>query len=85
MYKFRSHITIISCILFYTACGDNDHLPNLSTDGPPYTVGEIILPDHEAYDMEFDNICYPADSSESIFSFSKHTGKVFMIEMSATW
>ena len=47
-----------------------------------YVVGDQISIDDQ--NMEF-GYCYPADSSESIFSFSKHTGKVFMIEMSATW
>ena len=47
-------------------------------------VGETISdPDHLSGMLGV--FCYPSDSSESTFSFSKHTGKVFMIEMSATW
>tara|TARA_Y100000588_G_scaffold394701_1_gene516703 strand:+ start:6525 stop:6650 length:126 start_codon:yes stop_codon:yes gene_type:complete len=34
--------------------------------------------------LEF-NYCYPQNLVGSAFSFSDNMGKVFMIEMSATW
>ena len=46
-----------------------------------YDVGDIISTEHQ--DMEF-SYCYPSDST-STFSLSQHTGKVFMLEMSASW
>ena len=44
--------------------------------------GERISPNYQT--MKFD-FCYPSDSLESTFSFSMHSGKVFMITISATW
>ena len=90
MYRYISHIIIISIILFNTSCGDND------TPGTGhYNEGDIISDDHQA--MKFD-FCYPSctnnpdscddlttDEADTTFSFADHTGKVFMIEMSATW
>ena len=47
-----------------------------------YGVGDQISIEHQ--NMEF-SYCYPSDSSSTTFSFSKHAGKVFLLEMSATW
>ena len=46
-----------------------------------YDVGDIISTEHQ--NMEF-SYCYPSDST-SIFSFSQHVGKVFVLDMSASW
>ena len=46
-----------------------------------YDVGDQIS--NERQDMEFD-YCYPSDSTGA-FSFSKHAGKIFVLEMSASW
>ena len=46
-----------------------------------YNVGDIISIEHQ--NMEFD-YCYPSDST-STFSLSQHAGKVFVLEMSASW
>ena len=46
-----------------------------------YGVGDQIS--IERQDMEFD-YCYPSDST-GIFSLSQHAGKVFVLEMSASW
>jgi len=46
-----------------------------------YDVGDIISTEHQ--DMEF-LYCYPSDST-SIFSLSQHVGKVFVLDMSASW
>jgi len=52
-------------------------------DGSPcYIQGETITQEHQ--NMEF-NFCYPSDSLGETFSFSEHSGKVFMLEMSASW
>ena len=93
MYRYISHITIISCLFFYTACDDNDTPPE--SDTGPYNAGDFISADHQA--MKFD-FCYPSctnnpdncddlttDAADTTFSLADHTGKVFMIEMSATW
>ena len=94
MYRYISHITIISCLLFCTSCGDND-IPLEDSDTGPYNAGDIISADHQAMSFDF---CYPScpsnpdycndlttDEADTTFSFADHTGKVFMIEMSATW
>ena len=93
MYRYISHITIISCLLFCIACDDNDTPPE--SDTGPYNAGDFISANHQA--MKFD-FCYPActnnpdncddlttDAADTTFSLADHTGKVFMIEMSATW
>ena len=90
MYRYISHIIIISTLLFNTTCGDID-----TPDTGHYNEGDIISEDHQ--EMKFD-FCYPScpknpdncddlttDEADATFSFADHTGKVFMIEMSATW
>ena len=82
--------------MFNTACDDNDtnDTPPESDTGP-YNAGDFISADHQA--MKFD-FCYPSctnnpdncddlttDEADTTFSLADHTGKVFMIEMSATW
>ena len=93
MYRYISHIIIIGTLLFCTACNDND-APSESDTGP-YDVGDIISDDD--LEMKFD-FCYPSctnnpdncndlttDAADTTFSFADHAGKVFMIEMGATW
>ena len=46
-----------------------------------YSVGDPISLDHQK--MEFD-YCYPSDST-STFNLSKYSGKIIMIEMTASW
>ena len=90
MYRHISHIIIISIILFNTSCEDNDKLGN-----GHYNEGDIVS-DND-WEMKFD-FCYPSctnnpdscddlttDESDTTFSFADYPGKVFMIEMSATW
>ena len=46
-------------------------------------VGEKISISDQIITYEY---CYPNDSLlNTFFSFSKHSGKVFMIEMSTSW
>ena len=47
-----------------------------------YGVGDTISTEHQ--EMEF-GFCYPADSSGSTFSFAKHSGKVIVLDMAASW
>jgi len=47
-----------------------------------YGIGDQIEGDNLAYTFDY---CYPDDSTSYSFSFSKHSGKVFMIEMSTSW
>ena len=47
-----------------------------------YDVGDQISSADQNLNFDY---CYPSDSLSSTFSFVKHSGKVFMIEMSATW
>ena len=48
-----------------------------------YGVGEKISISDQIITYEY---CYPNDSLlNTSFSFSKHSGKVFMIEMSTSW
>ena len=47
-----------------------------------YIIGDIISTEHQ--DMEF-SYCYPSDSLSKTFSLAKNTGKVFLLEMSASW
>ena len=46
-----------------------------------YSVGDIISAEDQ--DMDF-SYCYPSEST-GIFSLSQHVGKVFILEMSASW
>ena len=46
-----------------------------------YDIGDQIS--IERQNMEFD-YCYPSDSTGT-FSLSKHAGKIFVLEMSASW
>ena len=96
MYRLKLHIIIISCLLFYTACDENDPLPEPTSGSYPYIIGDYISEDD--LQMRFD-FCYPScpaspslcedlttDEIDTTFSFSNYIGsKVFMIEMSASW
>ena len=96
MYRYISHIIIIGTLLFCTACNDNDtNDTSPESDTGPYNAGDFISADHQ--EMKFD-FCYPSctnnpdncddlttDAADTTFSLADHTGKVFMIEMSATW
>jgi hypothetical protein len=46
-----------------------------------YNVGDIISTEHQVMDFPY---CYPDDLSGT-FSFNEHAGKVFILEMSASW
>ena len=84
MCRYISQITIISCLLFCFSCDDeNGSSQEPVGEGPPYTEGKTIS--DENWEMEIGTFCYPSNLSESTFSFSQYTGKVFMIEMSASW
>lgn len=90
MYGYISHIIIISIVLFNTSCGDND-----TPSTGHYNEGDFLSNDHQSAKFDF---CYPSctnnpdscddlttDEADTTFSFADHKGKVFMIEMSATW
>tara|TARA_Y100000590_G_scaffold446516_1_gene580346 strand:+ start:82 stop:276 length:195 start_codon:yes stop_codon:yes gene_type:complete len=47
-----------------------------------YVEGNTMIESDQQ--LEF-NYCYPQNLVGSAFSFSDNMGKVFMIEMSATW
>ena len=89
MYKYFLYSTIISLLLFCLQCNDP---PLESSTGNTYNVGDILADEH--LELEF-NYCYPlcgssapddcVDYTENTFSFLANSGKVFMIEMSATW
>ena len=78
MYKYTLFTVVLSTQLFAQL---------------EYGVGDQISIEHR--NMEFD-YCYPSDSidvehalpenpPDTTFSFSKQAGKVFLLEMSATW
>ena len=66
----------------YDNCGvcDDDLYNDCHVDN--YEIGHRLHMDHK--DLEFE-YCYPSELSSEKFSFSNHSGKVFMIEMSASW
>ena len=70
MVKQMNYFRILTAILFtYLFSG--------------YDVGEKISISDQMTTYEY---CYPNDSLlNTSFSFSKHSGKVFMIEMSTSW
>ena len=47
-----------------------------------YVTGDTISLEHQQ--MQF-SYCYPSDSTGNTFSFAENSGKVFMLEMSASW
>ena len=46
-----------------------------------YDDGDQISIDHQNTEFSY---CYPSDST-SIFSLSQHVGKVFVLDISASW
>jgi len=87
MYKYFSYSIVL--LLICLQCSD----PPLESDAEStYNIGDILANEHQQ--LEF-NYCYPRcgssapddciDYTDDTFSFSKHSEKVFMIEMSATW
>ena len=75
----RFSVIIISCIFFQMSCYDGD--PETSKV-ESYVTGDAISLEHQQ--MEF-GYCYPPDSTGNTFSFAEYSGKVFMLEMSASW
>ena len=55
---------------------------NETSDTESYVTGDTISLEHQQ--MEF-GYCYPSDSTGNTFSFAENSGKVFMLEMSASW
>ena len=90
MHKYILHIIIMSALLFHLAC-DGDDNPS-DPDSETYSEGDTISSEHQ--EMEF-GYCYPTCPSnpdncddlttDATFSLLQHSGKVFMIEMSAAW
>ena len=87
MYKYFSYSIIL--LLICLQCSD----PPLESDTEStYNVGDVLADEHQQLEFSY---CYPwcgpsapddcIDYTDDTFSFSKHSGKVFMIEMSATW
>ena len=70
---------IMICIFFQMSCYDGD--PETS-NVESYVTGDTISLEHQQ--MEF-GYCYPSDSTGNTFSFAENSGKVFMLEMSASW
>jgi hypothetical protein len=60
----------------YIGGQDTSECPGLA-----YTVGNIISIEHQ--NVEF-GYCYPSEST-STFSLSNHEGKVFVLDMAASW
>ena len=92
MYQYISHITLISYLLLFISC---DEEGSSESEVGPYAEGDIIKLEHQEMESDF---CYPScpsnpdncddlttDIADTTFSLADHTGKVFMIEMSATW
>ena len=46
-----------------------------------YDIGDVISNDDKIREFPY---CYPSNAVGT-FSFSKHAGKVLMLEMSASW
>ena len=57
-------------------------LPIASLLNGAYDVGDVISDDDQ--NMEF-SYCYPSDSTGSTFRLNKYSGKVIMLERSASW
>ena len=89
MYKYFLYSITISLLLLCIHCSDP---PLESSNGDTYVVGDILGDEHLALEFSY---CYPwcgpsapddcVDFTQDTFTFSRHLGKVFMIEMSATW
>ena len=99
MKKYISSLIVVHSIWFITSCNIEeeevltlcDEITSITasyTQSVEYSVvgsyreGDVLSVDHQG--MEF-NYCYPSNYPESSFSFSNHSEKVFMLEMSATW
>ena len=68
--------------MFYIACNNNETSQGSDTDNSNYMEWDLI--ESSLLDSIF-NFCYPSNLSASSFSFSEYTGKVLMIELSASW
>jgi hypothetical protein len=84
MKKIIVRVNFFSLLLLFACSGEDpqssngDSNCNLET----YSLQCEISSNHQS--MEFD-YCYPSNLIGEKFSFSNHFGKVFMIEMSASW
>ena len=67
--------------IFCMTCTDTSPASNPGSSSL-YVEGNTMIESDQQ--LEF-NYCYPQNLVGSAFSFSDNMGKVFMIEMSATW
>mgnify|MGYP001361691439 CR=1 FL=1 len=77
-----SCLTIMSLLLFGLACNGEDAQGPEACSVGSYSEGCEILDDELMMEFEY---CYPSDILGAPFSFASHSGKVFMLEMSASW
>ena len=75
------YILFIAVFIFCTACTGNS--PSSSDSSTSlYVEGDILSTEDQQLDF---NYCYPHSLVGDSFSFADNMGKIFMIEMSATW
>ena len=74
-------VSSLMILIFCMNCTDTSSTSH-SGSSSLYVEGNTMIASDQQ--LEF-NYCYPEDLIGSTFSFSNNMGKVFMIEMSATW
>ena len=80
LYTYQ-YIIYITILIFCMACnGDSSSFNPISTS--LYVEGDTIITEDQ--ELNF-NYCYPGTLIGNSFSLADNMGKVFMIEMSATW
>ena len=84
MKNIISHIVFISMFLLWSCGGDDSQSPNDDSDcdSVNYSTQCQISAEHQS--LEFD-YCYPSNFVGEKFSLSNYSGKIILIEMSASW
>ena len=82
MKKILIHLPLFILLIVF-ACDEKDsQSPSIDCNTGTYVEGCEIKLTNQMLEFEY---CYPSNLIGDKFSLSDHVGKVFMIEMSASW
>ena len=82
MKKILIHLLLLILLILFACDKKDPQSPAVDCNAGTYVEGCEIESSNQLLEFEY---CYPSNLIGGKFSLSDHVGKVFMIEMSASW
>ena len=82
MKKILIHLLLFILLILFACDETGPQSPSLECNAGTYVEGCEIESSNQLLEFEY---CYPSNLIGDKFSLSNHIGKVFMVEMSASW